>query len=109
MANYSFNYRFFFPTGEEGNEALTSLDSRISEALKLLSSKDDYIIFDDGVKCQTAEEIKVAVTNRIKSTIDVTPAVQEEQPKKSSKKTNIILIIIAIFLFLIVGFCLDFF
>ena len=70
MANYSFNYSFFFPTGEDGNDSLASLDLRIEEALKLMHSNNDYIVFDDGVQCRTSEELKTAVLNRIKSTMN---------------------------------------
>lgn len=78
MANYAFNYGFFFPTGEDGNDSLSSLDSRIEDALKLIQSKDDYIVFDDGVQCRTSEELKSAILSRIKSTINVSTNNQTE-------------------------------
>lgn len=94
MASYSFNYGFFFPEGEDGNDSLASLDLRIEEALKLIHSNNDYIVFDDGVQCRTSEELKTAVLNRIKSTINVPR--ENQTAERGSKFQTILLTIIAV-------------
>lgn len=71
MARYSFTYDYFFPTEEDGNVSLASVDSRIAETLKLIQSSDDIIVLDDGVQCRTSEDLKTAILNRIKSAKNV--------------------------------------
>ena len=108
MAQYSFNYNFFFPIQEDGNDLLASIDSRIEEALKLIQSNNDYIVLDDGVQCRTSEELKSAILNRIKSTINVSKenTIIDNKQTLNDKYKKYLLLIIAVCAVFFVVMCL---
>ena len=58
MAKYSFDYEFFFPNTGEGNKTLGSTQSRVTQALKCLTSPGDYIELPDGKTCASPEELE---------------------------------------------------
>ena len=62
MAKHIFSYDYFSPEKDEGNLSLNTRESRIKEAIKLLSTPDDYIeLYDESKKCYNEEELRAAI------------------------------------------------
>jgi len=60
MAAHLFNREWFSPKAEDGNLLLATRELRIKEAINGLNP-GDWIQFEDGTKCETADEIKKAL------------------------------------------------
>lgn len=67
---YQFSYDYFTDSAceKDGNVMLDSVEKRINDAAKSLTSNEDYIEFEDGKKCFTVHELEEAISLHSAST-----------------------------------------
>lgn len=107
MASYSFSYDFFIPKPEDGNGSMSSMDARITQALALLQSAEDYIVFDDGVRCHNEQELKAAILAYI-NTLASRKQVESNATKAQTPRWVRVAVIIGLILLFILVDSLNF-